>query len=65
MPKLKSHRGAMKRFKKTKKGKIKRSRAYAGHLKTKKSSKKKRKMRRGILLNKEDAKRVRRLMPYG
>jgi large subunit ribosomal protein L35 len=54
----------MKRFKKTKKGKIRRNRAYAGHLKTKKSSKKKREIRKGVLLNKGDAKRVRRLMPY-
>ncbi|MEA3485109.1 MAG: 50S ribosomal protein L35 [Candidatus Aerophobetes bacterium] len=64
MPKLKTHRGSMKRFKRTKKGKIKRSRAYAGHLKTKKSSKKKREMRRGALLNKGDTKRVKRLIPY-
>jgi len=33
MPKLKSHRGAMKRFKVTKKGKIKRFKAFASHLK--------------------------------
>ncbi|RLE08717.1 50S ribosomal protein L35 [Candidatus Aerophobetes bacterium] len=64
MPKLKSHRGLMKRLKKTGKGKIKRSRAYAGHLRRKKSSKKKRKIRKSVLLSKEDTKRVKRLIPY-
>ncbi len=63
MPKIRSHRGSMKRFKKTKKGKLKRSRAYTGHLKEKKSSKKKRTLRKGVLLNKGDAKRIKKLIP--
>jgi len=62
MPKIRSHRGSMKRFKKTKKGKIKRSRAYTGHLKEKKSSKKKRILRKSVLLNKGDAKRIKKLI---
>ena len=62
MPKIRSHRGSMKRFKKTKKGKLKRSRAYTGHLKEKKSSKKKRTLRKGVLLNKGDTKRIKKLI---
>ena len=62
MPKIKSHRGSMKRFKLTKKGKLKRNKAYTGHLKEKKSSKKKRTLRKSVLLNKGDAKRVKKLI---
>ncbi len=62
MPKIKSHRGSVKRFKLTKKGKLKRSRACTGHLKEKKSSKKKRTLRKNVLLNKGDAKRVKKLI---
>jgi len=52
----------MKRFKKTKKGNLKRSRAYTGHLKEKKSSKKKRTLRKSVLLNKGDARRIKKLI---
>lgn len=45
MPKLKSHRGAQKRFRKTASGAIKRRRAYRNHILTKKSSKQKRQLR--------------------
>ena len=45
MPKLKTHKGAKKRFKKTKSGKIKRGTAGTGHLKTSKNGKKKRQMK--------------------
>ncbi len=62
MPKIRSHRGAMKRFKTTKKGKIKRNRACTGHLKEKKSSKKKRVLRKSTLLNKKDVRRIKKLM---
>jgi len=62
MPKIKSHRGAMKRFKRTEKGHLKRKKAYAGHLKEKKSSKKKRVSRRSVLLNKGDAERIKKLI---
>lgn len=53
----------MKRFKKTKKGKIKRSQAFSGHLKTKKTSKKKRNLRKSVILGKGDAARIKRLVP--
>ena len=46
MPKLKTHSGAKKRFKKLKNGNIKRSKAYKRHLLTKKSSKRKRSLRK-------------------
>ena len=62
MPKIRSHRGAMKRFKTTKKGQLKRNRACTGHLKEKKSSKKKRVSRRSTLLNKGDARRIKKLI---
>ncbi len=45
MPKLKTHKGAKKRFKKTKSGKVKRGTAGTGHLKTAKNAKKKRQMK--------------------
>lgn len=45
MPKLKSHRGASKRFRKTSGGAIKRRRAYRNHILTKKTSKQKRHLR--------------------
>lgn len=63
MPKMKTHSGAKKRFKKTKSGKIKRSHAYAGHILTKKSPKRKRNLRKSGLVDKTDHKRILRLLP--
>lgn len=63
MPKLKTHRGARKRFKLTAKGKVKRPKAFTSHLKRKKSSKKKRISRRAEILSKGDAKKIKRLLP--
>ncbi len=62
MPKLKTNRGARKRFKVTGTGKIKRIKAYASHILTKKSSKRKRKLRKSTLVSKSDARRVRRML---
>ena len=64
MPKIKTNRGAAKRFSKTTGGKIKRKKAYASHILTKKSSKRKRALRKGGLLEKVDSKGVSRLIPY-
>ncbi len=64
MPKMKTHRGAAKRFKKTKSGKIKRRRAFASHIMEKKSPKRKRRLRQATLLDKSDMKRVAKLLPY-
>lgn len=62
MPKMKTRRAAAKRFKKTASGKIKRNRAYKGHILTKKSPKRKRKLRKSTLVSKADYKRVNRLI---
>lgn len=62
---LKTKKSVAKRIRWTAKGKIKRTRAYKGHLLTKKSRKRKRGLRKLALTNKADYKRVRRLLPYG
>lgn len=63
MPKIKSHRGAAKRFKKTANGKIKGSHAFKSHILGKKSPKRKRNLRKATVLSKPDAKRIMRLIP--
>jgi large subunit ribosomal protein L35 len=63
MPKIKSNRAARKRFSKTATGKIKRNRAYHGHLLTSKSRKRKRKLRGTTLVNPRDSRRIRRMLP--
>lgn len=62
MPKIKTHRGAAKRFKKTGGGKFKRSKAFRGHLLSRKSAKRKRRLRKSTLVDKADEGRVRRLL---
>jgi len=64
MPKLKTRKAVAKRFKRTKKGKIKRSRAFRGHIRTKKSSKRKRFLRGRDLVSPADHKKLKRQMPY-
>ncbi|MCP4623055.1 MAG: 50S ribosomal protein L35 [bacterium] len=63
MPKMKTNRGAAKRFRKTKSGKIKRSKANAGHFFTRKTRKRKRNLRQSTLISSADEKRVARLIP--
>ncbi len=63
MPKMKTHRGAAKRFKKTKTGKIKRMRAYKSHILTKKTAKRKRRLRKSDVVSAADMKRVKKLLP--
>lgn len=65
MPKMKTKRGAAKRFKITKSGKIKRGKAGKRHILTKMSSKRKRQLRGTTTMRKCDTKLVRRLLPYG
>jgi len=65
MPKIKTHKGAAKRFKFTKKGKIKRTKAFSDHLKHTKNSKKKRYLRQTTLVTLADKKKVKKLLPYG
>ncbi len=62
MPKMKTHRGAAKRFKKTGTGKIVRSRSNKQHILTKKSSKRKRHLRKSALVDGVDEKRLRQML---
>lgn len=60
--KMKSHRGAMKRFRLTGTGKVKRSKAYKSHILTKKSAKRKRGLRTATLLSSADLKRIKSVL---
>ncbi|HHT86399.1 MAG TPA: 50S ribosomal protein L35 [Clostridiales bacterium] len=64
MPKIKTHRGAAKRFSLTKSGKIKRSKAYKSHILTKKSTKRKRSLRQTGYIAEMEAKKIKMLIPY-
>ena len=65
MPKLKTHRGAAKRFRTTATGKIKRGHSYARHILTKKTNKRKRYLDVDVMVAEGDQKRVERMLPYG
>ena len=64
MPKIKTHSGAKKRFKKTKNGKVKRAHAYTSHILTKKSTKRKRNLRKTAVADESNQKQLQRLIPY-
>ncbi len=64
MPKMKTNRGAAKRFKATGTGKIRRSKAFTSHILTKKSTKRKRNLRKAGLIDAADTKAVKRMLPY-
>ncbi len=64
MPKMKTNRGAAKRFKATASGKLKRSKAYTSHILTSKSTKQKRGLRKSGLVDASDHKGMRRILPY-
>ena len=64
MPKMKTNRGAAKRFKATGTGKIRRSKAFTSHILTKKSTKRKRNLRKTGLVDAADTKAVKRMLPY-
>ena len=63
--KLKTHRGAKKRFKLTATGKVKRHHAFARHILTKKKAKRKRHLAKSAILGEQDAPSVRKMLPYG
>ena len=65
MPKLKTHKGAAKRFSLTATGKIKRGHSQARHILTKKTNKRKRHLDIDVLVSESDQKRVERMLPYG
>ena len=62
--KLKTHRGAAKRFKVTGTGKIRRAKAYKSHILTKKSAKRKRGLRKGGVVSDGDYEKVKQMLPY-
>ncbi|GBF12427.1 50S ribosomal protein L35 [Tepidibacillus sp. HK-1] len=64
MPKMKTHRGAAKRFKKTGSGKLKRSHAYTSHLLEGKSPKRGRQLRKSAVVSKGDQKRIEQMLTY-
>lgn len=64
MPKLKTNRGAAKRFAATGSGKFKRKQSFARHILTKKSSKRKRQLHEPSMVADVDTRGVRRMMPY-
>jgi large subunit ribosomal protein L35 len=64
MPKLKTHSASKKRFDVTGTGKIKRNRAYKGHLLAWKSSKRKRGLRKRAYASGADAANIRKMIPY-
>ena len=64
MPKMKTNRGAAKRFKKTGTGKIKRSKAFTSHILTKKSTKRKRGLRQSDIVDSANAKAIKKILPY-
>ncbi len=64
MPKMKTHKGAQKRFKKTGSGKFKRSRAFTSHLFGNKTQKQKRHLRKQVVVSKGDEGRLKKLLPY-
>jgi len=64
MPKMKTHRGAAKRFKKSGTGKIQRNHAYHSHKLTKKSPSRKAELAGETQLSKANEKTVKRMLPY-
>ncbi|RJQ54665.1 MAG: 50S ribosomal protein L35 [Actinobacteria bacterium] len=62
MPKMKTHRGAAKRFKTTGSGKIARKKAFRSHILEKKSPKRKRKLRKDALVAKTDERKISRML---
>ena len=64
MPKLKTHRGAAKRFKRTKNGKFLRGKAFKQHLLSSKSTRRKRGLRGTTVVDAADAPKLARMLPY-
>jgi len=64
MPKVKTNRGAAKRFRKTGTGKVRRNKAFSSHILTKKTTKRKRQLRQGTLVHSTDERNIKALIPY-
>jgi large subunit ribosomal protein L35 len=65
MPKLKTHKGAAKRFRLTATGKVKRGHSHARHILTSKTTKRKRHLDIDVMVAEADEKLVKRMLPYG
>jgi large subunit ribosomal protein L35 len=65
MPKLKTHKGAAKRFRTTATGKVKRGHSHARHILTSKTTKRKRHLDIDALVSESDEDRIKRMLPYG
>ncbi|MGA9769592.1 MAG: 50S ribosomal protein L35 [Blastocatellia bacterium] len=65
MPKLKTHKGAAKRFRLTANGKVKRGHSHARHILTSKTTKRKRFLDTDVMVAKADEPLVKRMLPYG
>lgn len=63
MPKMKTHKGSQKRFRRTGTGKLKRSHAYTSHLAANKSQKQKRKLRKSAIVADGDFRRIKNMLP--
>lgn len=64
MPKLKTHKGASKRFKKTGSGKVVRNHAFARHILTSKTRSRKRKLGQAVVADETDQAKLKRMIPY-
>jgi large subunit ribosomal protein L35 len=64
MPKLKTHKGAAKRFKKTATGKVKRRHSHLRHILTSKDHKRKKKLGESVLVSDADTPKIKRMIPY-
>jgi len=64
MPKLKTHKGASKRFKKTGTGKVVRHHSFARHILTSKPRSRKRKLKQGVVADETNQPELRRMLPY-
>jgi len=64
MPKIKTNKGAAKRFRKSGTGKIVRNKAYSSHILTTKSTKRKRNLRKSTIMAPGDVKRMKVMLPY-
>ena len=64
MPKLKTNKGAAKRFKSTASGGFKRKQSHLRHILTKKSATRKRHLRSGLMVDASDHNAVKRMLPY-
>lgn len=64
MPKIKTKKSAAKRFKTTKKGRVKRQRAFHSHLAQSKNPKRRRRLKQHTYVSKEDEKKIKKILPY-